>query len=189
MMNCVTRTVGAALVSLPLFASAQPPFAFGGLHPDLVFRDAIARAEQLGGTCQVSVSQSMDGGVRANCELIPCSIGTEVGVCQPRPGQKPPVALSIGAQPVFRIGLEAQDEASRLQRIVFLFDGDRELVAASLVKQFGPAENDDATSNQQSWNHSQRRSWKRGDYNMGLLSSPDLVILTVNPGHPEPAGR
>ncbi|MEZ5571254.1 MAG: hypothetical protein R3E64_04445 [Halioglobus sp.] len=176
----VRRLASAALLSLfPLLAQAQAPFEFGGLNADLVFRDAVEKSEKLGGVCRVSASKSVAGGVRAHCELAPCTVGTEVGRCQNQPASN--AVLLVGTQPVVRIGLEAQDESSPLQRVVFLFDGELDTVAASLTEQFGPPDNDSATNSETSWNHSQRLSWRRGNYTMGLLSSPNLVILTASP--------
>jgi hypothetical protein len=170
---------GTVALVISLAASAQAPFEFGGLHTDLEFSDAIAKAQQLGGACKVKTSSNSSGGVSANCELLPCTFGTEVGVCQEQ--HSLPTKLSIGAQPIINIGLDAPSKSSTLRRITFLFEGSVDAMAAFLVKQFGAPTNDGTVNGQDSWSHSQRRTWRNGNYNLGLMNSPNLVILSATP--------
>ena len=169
---------GVALAALAASTQAQPPFQIHGLHPDLVFTDAVTAIERLGGKCRIKQSRTEGGGVSAQCALD--SVGEVDGVAadgQPEPPQPVPM---IGPQRITRIGVEAPVESAQLTRIVFMFDGGLEAVAQYLVQQYGQPAHDGTTTEEQSWSHSKRRGWVEGNYTMGLLNSPDLVILTVN---------
>jgi hypothetical protein len=178
-MSWMKKLCAAVLMPVSLSALAQAPFEFGGMHTDLVFSEAVVKAQQLGGTCRVKVAKSSGGGVTANCELLPCTIGTKVGVCQEQHAL--PTKLAIGAQPIFRIALDAQAESLPLRRITFLYDGSFEDLAQNLITRYGAPTSDGTTDAQQGWNHSRQRHWTKGTYNMALVNTPKLLILTANP--------
>lgn len=186
--NLFAAVLLASLALLaPLAAFAQAPFQFGGLHTDLIFSDAVGKAQQLGATCNIKQSRSIGGGVSANCALLPCTVGTKVGICQEQ--HTLPTKLAIASQPIVTIGLDAPAESSPLQSITFLFDGSVDAMAKTLIEQFGAPTSDGTTSAQQGWSHSQRRSWTSGNYNLGLMNSPNMVILTANPPAPDAGAR
>lgn len=178
---------GVALAILAMSTQAQAPFQIHGLHPDLGFAEALAAVEKLGGQCRIKHSRSDGGGVSAQCALV------RTGEPDPardagQPGSPPP-SLMIGSQPITRIGIEAPVESAQLVRIVFMFDGSLDVVAEYLVQEFGKPDHDGTTTEEASWSHSRRRSWRAGDYTMGLLNSPDLVILAVHRPPPDPDAR
>jgi len=169
----------AALLLLAASALAQPPFQIAGLHPDLVFTDAVAMTGKLGGQCRVKQSRTEGGGVSAQCKFPPRVGGDGApDIAAPAP--------SIGSQPVVGIGMEATVESAQLTRIVFVFDGSLDAVADFLVQQYGQPDHGGTPSTEQSWSHSRRRGWSEGNYTLGLLNSPDLVILTANRPSREP---
>ncbi|MEZ5501647.1 MAG: hypothetical protein R3E50_02925 [Halioglobus sp.] len=167
-----------ALAVLPAFAIAASPYVISGLSTDLVFTEAVAQAEKLGGDCQLAASRNDDGGTSAQCEYRHCPQGGPSAGCdQPHP-DKP--ALTIAAQPILKIGLEAPGEEAHLSRIVFLFEGDAAAVALDLRQKFGAPDRDGAAESAQSWSNSRRLSWKQGDYRLGLVDSPQLIIMAVD---------
>lgn len=177
-MRFTTYLAGAVLTALAPAALAQAPFQFNGLHPDLVFTDAVATTEKLGGKCRVKHSRTEGGGVGAQCELPSGSAGAQPGDSGKRDATEP--TPSIASQPITRIGMEAPVETAQLTRIVFVFDGSLDTVAEYLVQQFGQPDHDGTSAAEKSWSHAKRRSWSQGHYTLGLSNSPDLVILTVN---------
>jgi hypothetical protein len=179
-MRISAYLAGVALVALAASAQdkPQPPFQIEGLHPDLVFTDAVTAIERLGGVCRIKQSRSQGGGVSAQCVIE--TVGENDGGATAGEAQSPKNGPMIGPQRITRVGVEAALDSAQLTRIVFMFDGGLEAVAQYLVQQYGQPDHDGTTSDKQSWSHSKRRGWKEGNYTMGLLNSPDLVILTVN---------
>lgn len=169
---------GLALAALAASARAQPPFQIHGLHPDLVFTDAVTVIQKLGAECRIKQSRTEGGGVSAQCAME--SVGEVSGVAAAGQPESPQPGPMIGPQRITRIGVEAPVESAQLTRIVFMFEGGLEAVAQYLVQQYGPPDHDGTATDEQSWSHSKRRGWIEGNYTMGLLNSPDLVILTVN---------
>lgn len=169
-----------ALAALATATLAQAPFQVSGLHPDLVFVEAVAGIEKLGGTCRVKHSRTEGGGISAQCEIPAASKPGSVVAGEPPPG--PEIAL----QPITRIGVEAPIESAQLTRIVFVFEGELEKVAEHLERQYGKPDQDGTSAPAESWSHAKRRSWSEGNYTLGLSNSPDLVILTVIRPTPDP---
>lgn len=177
-MGISRHLTGLALAIFSASSQAQAPFQLHGLHPDLLFSDAVTAIERLGGKCRVRQSQTEGGGISAQCAMG--SVGEVEGAAAAGQPDTPPTGPMIGPQPITRIGVEAPVESAQLTRIVFVFDGGLEAVAQYLVQQYGPPDHDGTTTHEESWSHSKRRGWIEGNYSMGLLNSPDLVILTVN---------
>lgn len=176
-MSSIRYLTGAALVFVPVIALAQSPFEISGLHMDLVFTEAVAKAEKLGGTCQITTSRTQEGGKIAQCEYLPCIERNIVGECERRDLDDP--ELTIAAQPIMQIGLEAPGDVSRLTRILILFEGSTVAVAESLEREFGPPKIH-GNSQGKSWTHSRRISWTQGNYHMGLMNLPKVISLTVD---------
>lgn len=179
-MRIATCLAGFALAALAASAQdpPQPPFQIQGLHPDLVFKDAVTAIERLGGVCRIKQSQSQGGGISAQCVIE--AVGEKDALAAAVEVPSPQTGPMIGPQQITRIGVEAALDSAQLTRIVFMFDGGLEAVAQYLVQQYGQPDHDGTTSDKQNWSHSKRRGWKEGNYTMGLLNSPDLVILTAN---------
>jgi hypothetical protein len=183
-MRIVQYLAGAALALLAVSLQAQARFQISDLHPDLVFADAVAAIEKLGGRCRIKQSQTEGGGVSAQCALAPA--GGSAGTVAAEEPAVPASGPMIGPQPITRIGVEAPLASVKLTRIVFEFDGGLESVAQYLVQQYGKPDHDGTLTADLSWSHSKRRIWSDGNYTMGLLNSPNLVILTVNRPSPDP---
>jgi len=176
-MSSIRYLAGAALVFVPVIALAQSPFEISGLHMELDFTEAVAKAEKLGGTCQITTSRTQDGGKIAQCGYLPCIEHNLAGECEKWDLDAP--KLTIAAQPIMQIGLEAPGDISRLTRILILFEGSTVAVAESLEREFGPPKIH-GNSQGKSWTHSRRMSWTQGNYHMGLMDSPKLISLTVD---------
>lgn len=173
-MGLFRNVAGAALAVYAANAVAQSPYEIHGLHTELVFTEAMAKAEKLGGHCQIT-PQTPNGEKTALCEFLPCSARTKDGACEQQGAKS--AGLTIASQPILRISLEAPRKSARLTRINILFEGNHDAVSASLKQEFGPPDSDDTPADGQSWSHAQRLNWTRGHYRMGLLNSPKLIIL------------
>jgi len=184
-MNPVSYMVAAALAVLPATALAQPPFEISGLHTDLVFTEAMSKAETLGGDCRISNSRTKEGAKMAYCEFLPCIARNTAGGCAKYSMESPP--LTIASQPVLRIALEAPGDASPLTRIIITYEGNTGAVAQSLTSTFGRADNDSGSRPEPSWSGSRRLSWTQGIYRMGLIDDPKLLILAAD-RTPHPPG-
>jgi hypothetical protein len=177
-LKLIRKMTGAALAAIAAMALAQSPYEINGLHTELVFTEAVAQAEKLGGTCQVAAPGTQEGGTSAQCEFSPCSARNQNGACEPQEAQA--TGISIAAQPILRISLEAPENSARLTRIVFVYEGSRDTVAESLKLAFGQPSGDATPADAKSWSHSQRLNWTQGIYRMGLLDSPKLLILAAD---------
>ena len=176
-MRCTRFLMSAVLLVSASATLAQPPFVINGLDTDQVFADAKAAVEALGGQCRVKPPRTPGEGVSAQCVFT--SAGEPAGEgSAPLPAAHP--GLAIGAQPITRIGMEAPADSAQLTRIVFEFEGELEVVARYLEGQYGPPDHGASPAEQEGWSHSRRRGWIKGNYTLGLIDTPTLVILTVN---------
>jgi hypothetical protein len=183
-MRITRYLTGMALAVLVMPTQAQAPFQINGLHPDLVFTDALAMVEKLGGQCRIKHSRTEGGGVGAQCAFANAGAPDRTGAAE-QPDAQASMPM-IGPQPITRIGFEAPIDSAQVTRIVFVFDGGLDAVAQYLVQQYGQPEHDGTASDEKSWSHAKRRAWSKGIYTMGLSNSPDVVILTVNRPPPDP---
>lgn len=174
-MRLIWNLSAVLLSAAAAVAQAQPPYAIHGLHTDLVFTEALAQAEKLGGKCQVSLSRSQEGGTNAECEFASCNARDTAGECEPESGEL--AGLTIAEQPIMRLGLDAPGESAQLTRVVFLYEGSQKVVAAYLEKVFGAPNGEAHRPDEQSWSHSRRLVWTQGIYRVGLLDNPKLLIL------------
>lgn len=166
------------LAALPAVALSQPPFALNGLHVDLKFNDAVARAEALGGRCAaVRPNRLQQTGVTVQCAYEACTEDLSAGECDPADLAAAP---RVAAQAIVSVGLEAPDEGSALTRIVILYEGDTEVIATSFLSEFGPTDVDGAPPDNNSWSHARRWNWTRGQYRVGLLNAPQMIVLAVD---------
>ena len=174
----------AALAVLPASALAGAAFEINGLHVELVFTDAVARAEQLGGVCQSGLSRRRGGGVIAVCEYPSCLEENSPGVCDESSLESS--GRMIASQPIIQIRLEAPEPSFRLTRIAMVFEGSPEVVAKSLKQKFGQPRKDPSATTEGSWTHSRRLHWKQDNYHMGLLDIVNTIMLTINPRSQNP---
>ena len=178
-MGLVANFMLAAGVIFPAIALAQSPFQISGLHTDLVYTEAVAQAQRLGGNCQRSAEWTTDG-ESVQCEYSPCLARNTGGKCIKFDLSKP--GLTIAAQPILWIVLEAPAKPSRLTRISILYEGDNDVVAASLQQAFGSPDAG-APTPEKSWSHARRLEWTKGNYRRGFLDSPQMIILASEQAH------
>jgi len=172
-MHCL-RIIAVALAALPGTVLAAPPFDIQGLHIELDFERAVARAESLGGTC-TRVSVRRGEAVFAECEYPACA-GLECDNGAPTGSR-----FTVGSQPVTRVGLEAPDAESGLTRISVLYAGDSDVVEEALVRQYGPPADDTSKNAEKSWSNARRVVWQEGRDKLGLLKTIKAITLGRDP--------
>jgi len=153
-------------------------YSISGLHTELVFNEAVAKAESLGGACTVREAKSRSGGKLARCYYKQCESDDATDPCETTSDQAKP--FEIASQPVLGVALEAPNEHALLTRVVVQFDGDIAAVAQRLKQTYGEPTSDGTATDDLSWTHSRRISWGEGSHRMGLLNSPHLIILSAN---------
>jgi hypothetical protein len=186
-MKSTRYLAGAALAVFAMAALAQGPFQIIGLHTDMLFPDARAAIEKMGGVCSLRQARTAagDSSVNAECPLPKASeAGQEGAVGNQGSVQSGPV---IGSQPVTLISIEAPLESAQLTRIMIAIGGSLDAIASDLEHRYGPPDHDTFASKDPSWSHSKRKAWIKGSYTLGLINAPQFVILTVNRPAAEPA--
>jgi hypothetical protein len=178
-MKAFRILAGAALAVLSVNALGGPAFEISGLHVGLIFTDAVAQAEQLGGVCQQGKSGRRGGGIIARCDYLQCAEGSLSDGCSE---QNPKSSgFAIASQPVIQVVLEAAAASSSITRIAISFEGSLKAVAGHLKQEFGPPLDDTFASTEGSWSHSRRLAWKQGYENLGLLDITKKIMLTADP--------
>lgn len=172
-------------VAMPTAALAQPPYAISGLHTDLILTQAVAQAKKLGGDCQDITSHLNQEPQSVQCDYSACVASNSTGLCEAEGFSRRPM---IASQAISRIVLEAPGESARLTRIVMAYEGDTEAVAAGLVDEFGPTDAGGGPTGKTTWSNARRWNWTQGRYRMGLLDSPQLIILATDQLQVSPAG-
>jgi hypothetical protein len=186
----VLAIVPAALAILSAAAAAQSPYVINGLHSELILSEALAQAQTLGGDCQVIPGHPSEEGKVIQCEYAHCDetdpAAAQADSCDPAdPNASGP---SFARQPIATIVLQAPADTARLTRIVMIYSGATDTLAAGLIEAFGPTEADGAPSDAASWSHARRWSWRAGPYRMGLMNSPQWITLATDRVPAEPAG-
>jgi hypothetical protein len=181
-MNLFNAMSGAALVFVSGVGVAAPAFEISGLHIEMPFNDAVAQAEKLGGVCQLSASRRGVSAVYAQCEYPSCDEGAPANACDKQDFESS--GRSIAAQPITRVGLEAPTAASPLTRIAIVFEGSSEVIEEHLSREYGPPHLDGSAIVEKSWTHARRLFWKQGNYNMGLLTTVNMIMLTADRANP-----
>jgi hypothetical protein len=184
-MNLFSILAGVSLTILSSIAIAAPAYEIKGLYIDMTFSDAVAQAEELGGVCQLSTSQREDGVVYAQCDYGTCDKGGPADACDKQNLESP--GLSIAAQPIIRVGLEAAGASSPLTRIIIIFEGSTEVVEEHLIQEYGPPHLDGSAATEKSWTNARRLHWKQGKNNMGLLTTMKMISLTTDSKSPDSA--
>ena len=178
-MGLVAKFMLAAGIVLPAIALAQSPFQISGLHTDLVFTEAVALAEKLGGDCGRKAEWPTEG-ESVQCEYLPCLERNTAGKCTEFDRAKP--GLTIAAQPILWIVLQGPEKSSPLTRISILYEGSNDVVAASLQGDFGPPDAR-ASAPEKSWSRARRLNWTKGNYRAGFLDSPQMIVLAAESAH------
>jgi hypothetical protein len=178
--------VSASLAIVPAFAAAQPPYVISGLHSELRLDEAVAQAQKLGGDCREIVDRSNEEGESVQCEYRLCDETAATGACNAE--DTGTTGLAFAGQAIASILLQAQADTTRLTRIVIVYSGDTDALAAGLIDAFGPTETDGAPTDSKSWSHARRWSWRAGPYRMGLLNSPQWITLATDQAPAVPAG-
>ncbi|MCB1688911.1 MAG: hypothetical protein KDI33_10510 [Halioglobus sp.] len=160
-------------------APAQSPYTISGLHLDLVLGAAVSQAEKLGGRCEVNASRANESGKSVQCEYSHCVKSAMTDGCEEE--ESSGTGPTVASYPIASILLEAPDDATTLTRIVMAYKGDTDAVAAGLIEAFGPADAGGAPTGKKSWSHARRWNWTQGHYRAGLLDSPQLIILAIDP--------
>src|SRR5262245_27217772 len=111
-MKSIWIFAAVVLASAAVVAQSQPPYVIHGLHTDLVFTDAVAMAEKLGGKCQITAAVTQQGETSAQCEYADCGSQDPAGDCKAQRGEM--ADFAIAAQPILRIGLEAPGTSAKL---------------------------------------------------------------------------
>jgi hypothetical protein len=169
-------------VSVSAAVFAAPPYEIRGLHVDMVFNDAMSRAEELGGACEPGTHRRGEAFV-ARCDYTACAARGGNAQC-PGSGVEG-ISWDLEAVAIVSIGFEAATPAARLSRIAIVFDGDADAVAESLVREYGPPDDTTGTG----WSNSRRLFWMTGESNLSLLKNRRTIMLTTNrpvrpPAHP-----
>jgi hypothetical protein len=179
-MNLFSKLAGMVLAVHSVVALAAPTYEISGFHTELIFSDAVAQAELLGGVCQQSTSPREGGKVIARCDYLPCIDGHAADVCDSQSPELP--EFTVAAQPISKLALEASGTSSRLTGISIVFEGNIELVAEYLKQEFGPPRAGPASS-KRNWSHSRRQHWAEGKDHMGLLNTANMIMLRTRSGN------
>tara|TARA_R110002072_G_scaffold21256_2_gene75817 strand:- start:2872 stop:3441 length:570 start_codon:yes stop_codon:yes gene_type:complete len=174
-MRIINIVVGIALLLTSASVSARSPYVINGLHTDLALGEARTQAEKLGGTCRNVPSRPNDVSKNVQCEFSHCDPAHSAGCEQTQPAR---AGLMFASHPILSIGLTAPGEAAALTQIVMVYEGDTERVARDLIATFGGTETEGAPTDEASWTNARRWSWRQGHYRMGLMDSPQLIILS-----------
>jgi hypothetical protein len=172
--------IALTLVMLASSTFAASPFEISGFTTDLIFSQALEKARKLGGICQIIPLPAPEGGTSAQCEYAACSSRDKAGACDPQEGQA--TGLTIAAQPIRQIVLEAPTDTAPLTRIIFGYEGRYESVAEGLKQAFGPPSGDAAQADRPSWTHARRLGWTQGRYRVGIVNIPKLIIMVADQG-------
>jgi hypothetical protein len=172
-------SMGSAMLALvPACVSAQSPFVIHGLHSDMTVEEASAQAAKLGADCQVIPNRPNDEGRNIQCDMRHCDEAAAAGDCSADDLSEN--SLSVAGHPIVSILLQAQEGSGRVTRIVLVYSGATESVAAGLIAAFGPTEADGTPSDALSWTSSRRWSWRSDQYRMGLINVPQWITLATD---------
>lgn len=172
-MRAISGLVAAMLFLASAGVLAQSPYVINGLHTGLTLREAVAQAEKLGGVCQFSAARSNETDKSVQCEYKHCLVSSG---CEDAISTGP----TFASCPIFSIGLSGPGDAAPLTQIVMVYKGETAAVAAGLIDAFGPTEANGAPTDEKTWTTARRWSWAQGRYRMGLMDSPQLIILTTD---------
>jgi hypothetical protein len=187
-MQPLRTLAGLCLLSVSAAALAQSPYTISGLHTDMTLANAVAQAEKLGGSCEGNATRpGKEENLTVQCSYSHCSTSDSTAGCEE--GGATDTGLMLFSFPISGITLIAPNDASPLTRIVIAFDGDTDAVAEGLLKTFGPTVAEGAPTGKKTWSKARRWGWVQGQYRLGLLNSPQLIILATDPEAASPAAE
>jgi hypothetical protein len=178
-MTSFRNLVWVALVVISARAQAEPAFEVSGMHTQMVFSDAVARAEKFGGVCELDKIRRSEGGVVALCEYPSCIEERPSEECDKQSQQSP--KLTVAAQPITRIAFEAPAASSSLTLIYITFEGSVDGVEENLKREYGQPDNDTAANAEKSWTHARRLHWTAGNDRLGLRVLVKTIMLATKP--------
>ena len=179
-MRSINSIVGIALLVTSAFVSARPPYVINGLHTDLTLAEGRTQAENMGGSCRNMPSRPHDVSKHVQCEFSHCLEPAHSADCeQEQPARAGPM---FAAHPILSIGFTEPGDSAALTQIVMVYEGDTESVARHLITAFGDTETEGSPTDEASWTKARRWSWRQGHYRMGLMDSPQLIILSSDLG-------
>ena len=168
-----------ALLINPLqgFAEDQP-FTLQGLHTNLTMRDALARAETLGGTCAPIRARNFIGGLKSRCTFPACNPAQGIEACT---AETPEAStFTIAGQPIHALDIEAPDKSSRLRNISLFYSGDPEPVMQRMLTLYGEPKFDTGSQLDISWTPSRRLLWQRGIQRITYITQPPVILLAAD---------
>ena len=168
-----------ALAAGPGHALAgDEPFKLEGLHTNLTYKDALARVEQLGGTCDSIQPRRKVGGLNTRCTFPACNLDKANPTCTAE--QLEAATFKIGGQPVHTLEIEAPSEDSRLRNISMFYEGDVEAVMYRFLELYGEPKFDTAPQLETSWTKSRRLMWQRGVQRISFMTRPQMIMLAAD---------
>lgn len=174
------------LALLPAQALAEDaPYPLNGLHTNLTFSEALARAASLGGTCEAIPARRKIGGLSARCTFPACNLDKDHEACTAE--QLEAATFKIGGQPIHTLDIEAPGEDERLRNISLFYEGDVEALLYHFVETFGEPKFDTAPQLEKSWTRSRRLIWQRGVQRASFITRPQMILLAAD--RPEYGGR
>lgn len=178
--------IAATLGTVAVCAAAQSPYTINGLHSEMTLREAVAQTERLGGHCEVSEHRPAEQVKSIQCEFRHCELMQSGDACDA--ADLAQTAPGFAGHSFASIGLLGSGDNAQVTRIVMTYAGDTDTLAAALVEAFGPTELNGTPTDKASWTHARRWSWRSGLYRMGLLNSPQWIVLATDqaPAVPDP---
>lgn len=184
-MYTLRTLAGFIFLWVPCAVLAQSPYTISGLHSDLTLASAVAQAEKLGGRCATKDSRTVEQGKIVQCSFSHCSEPDAAGACGEAVSAS--AGLMFAALRITSIDLVAPDDAAPLTRIVMTHEGDTDAMAAGMIETFGPTVAGGAPTGKKTWSKARRWSWVQGQYRLGLLDSPQVIILATDHSLAPPA--
>lgn len=175
-MRMINGFAGIVLLLTSALASAQPPYVIHGLHTALTLAQARAQAEKLGGVCREAPARPNAADRNVQCAFRQCDEAVRSQNCAE--GELPGTGLVFASHPILSIGFTAAGDAAAVNQIVMVYEGDAESVAGDLIATFGETEAEGSPTDNASWTHARRWSWRQGVHRMGLMDAPQLIILS-----------
>ncbi|NND66973.1 MAG: hypothetical protein HKN19_05235 [Halioglobus sp.] len=167
------------LVSITGQALAEDaPYVLEGLHTNLTMRDALARAEALGGTCVSIRPRRKIGGVSSQCTFPACDLEKENEACPAELLQA--ATFKIGGQPIHTLVMEAPAEDERLRNISLFYEGEVYVLLDRFLELFGEPKFDTAPKVETSWTRSRRLMWQRGVQRISFMTRPQTIIIAAD---------
>lgn len=175
-MRIINMVVWVLSLVMSASVSAESPYVINGLHTDLTLAEARTQAEKLGGACRSAPSRPNDASKNVQCQFSHCiAAARDLGCEQEEPAR---AGLMFASHPILSIGFTASGDSAALTQIVMVYEGDTERVARDLIETFGDTETEGAPTDKTSWTNARRWSWRQGQYRMGLMDAPQLLILS-----------